>query len=89
MAECVVYRSRKRADTYLYLCADLSLDDLPEELGASFGQGVEVMRLDLTRETRLAQVEAAAVLTALEDPGYFLQLPPRVSVEELITRKFG
>ena len=87
--ECVVYRSQKREDTYLFLHADKSLDDLPEELAASFGAAVEVMRLDLEPGTRLAQADAAAVLAALENPGYFLQMPPRVSVEELIYRRFG
>ena len=89
MTECIVYRSAKREETYLYLEASRSLDELPEELAASFGRAVEVMRLDLTLETRLAIADTATVLAALEDPGYFLQLPPAVPVEELISRRFA
>ena len=89
MTECIVYRSAKREETYLYLEASRSLDELPEELAASFGHAVEVMRLDLKPNTHLAIAHTPTVLGALEDPGYFLQLPPAVPVEELISRRFA
>ena len=89
MTECIVYRSAKREETYLYLEASRSLDELPGELAASFGRAVKVMSLDLRPDTRLAVADTRAVLAALEDPGYFLQLPPAVPVEELISRRFA
>ncbi|MBT8039492.1 MAG: YcgL domain-containing protein [Xanthomonadales bacterium] len=89
MTECIVYRSEKREDTYLYLRANQPLDDLPVELLESFGQAIEVMQLNLDVDTRLAQVDARAVQAALKNSGYFVQLPPKVPVEELITRTFS
>ena len=65
MTECIVYRSAKREETYLYLEASRSLDELPEELSVSFGRAIEVMRLGLKPETRLAIADTATVLAAL------------------------
>ena len=89
MTACLVYRSGKKEETYLYLKVGVSFDDLPERLLAMFGEPALVMKLELQSETRLAQADAARVLDALEADGYFLQLPPKVPVEERISRKFG
>jgi len=55
-------------------------------LRALFGKPVLVMNLNLSEQRKLAQVEAIAVITALETKGYFLQLPPKTPTEEQITR---
>lgn len=89
MASCFVYRSGKREDTYLYLPLGQDFADLPKALRQAFGEPVPVMKLDIEVDTRLAQADVARVLQAFEIDGYFLQLPPKVSVEELITKRFG
>lgn len=89
MALCTVYRSEKRPETYLYLAAGRSFEDLPEELRRIFGTPVFVMSLNLDPERRLARVSTAEVLESLLDPGYFLQLPPELPVEEEIARRFS
>jgi uncharacterized protein YcgL (UPF0745 family) len=89
MPACSIYRSEKKDSTYLYLAEGVSFEDLPAELRARFGAATEVMQLDLEANTRLAQADAKNVLQALEDPGYYLQLPPEVSVEELLNRSFS
>lgn len=89
MALCTVYRSEKKPETYLYLAAGTSFDDLPEGLRKVFGAPVFVMSLKLDPGRRLARVSAAEVLESLRDPGYFLQLPPELPVEEEISRRFS
>lgn len=89
MTACLVYRSGRKEETYLYLKVGMPFDDLPEGLLAMFGEPALVMKLELQADTKLAQADAARVLEALETEGYFLQLPPKVPVEELISRKFG
>ena len=89
MTTCFVYRSGKREDTYLFLPLGQKFDDLDDALRAAFGEPVPVMKLDVDEDTRLAQANARQVLKAFEDQGYYLQLPPRESVEDLISKRFG
>lgn len=89
MTNCTVYRSGKKADTYLYLADALEFEELPDTLRTAFGEPVHVMTLDLGPDRRLAHAESAEVLRALEDPGYYLQLPPKIPIEDEITRRFS
>ena len=89
MPSCLVYRSSKKQETYLFLPVGGAYDDLPDTLRAMFGEPVPVMKLDLEPGTRLAQADAPRVIEALETEGYFLQLPPDTTVEELLNRNFG
>ena len=89
MPSCLVYRSSKKQETYLFLPVGGVYEDLPEDLRAMFGDPALVMKLDLDADTRLAQAEAPRVIEALETEGYFLQLPPDTPVEELLNRNFG
>ena len=87
MKACLIYRSGKKEETYLYLPVGKSFSDLPEELQQTFGEPFLVMKLDVHADARLARVTPARVLEALDKDGYFLQLPPKLPVEEEITRK--
>lgn len=89
MPHCLIYRSGKKEETYLYLKVGMPFEDLPEGLLESFGEPSLVMKLEIGPATRLAQADAARVARALEEDGYFLQLPPKVPVEELISRNFS
>lgn len=89
MTLCKVYRSGRRAETYLYLREGLAFDDLPAELREVFGEPVFVMALRLDEERRLARVDVRVVLERLRVPGYFLQLPAELPVEEDISRRFA
>jgi uncharacterized protein YcgL (UPF0745 family) len=84
--KCVVYRSEKKAETYLYLAAGMKLEDLPEELTSVFGEAAPVMMLQLTPERKLSRVDVNRVLEALSSEGYFLQLPPELPTEKEIDR---
>ena len=89
MQLCNVYRSDRKAETYLYLRKDLEFEDLPEGLQQSFGPPAFVMQLAITPQKKLSRVETARVLEQLEDPGWYLQLPPKLPVEEEIARRFS
>ena len=89
MILCKVYRSGKKAETYLYLEQDLAFEDLPAELRQAFGEPAFVMQLKLNTERRLARVDVRQVLEQLGAQGYYLQLPPELPVEEEIERLFS
>lgn len=89
MPACVVYRSGRKAETYLYVAADLPFDDLPAELRERFGEPTFVMRLELSPKRKLSRVAVERVIEGLENDGFFLQLPPRLPIEEEIARRFS
>jgi uncharacterized protein YcgL (UPF0745 family) len=86
MKSCKVYRSDKKAETYLYLTDEMEFDDLPTELQERFGEPAFVLRLELSADRRLARVDVTKVLESLTVHGFYLQLPPKLPVEEEITR---
>jgi uncharacterized protein YcgL (UPF0745 family) len=86
MTPCKVYRSEKKAETYLYLADHLPFDELPTELREQFGEATFVLSLELSADRELARVEVTRVLASLEETGYYLQLPPELPVEEEISR---
>lgn len=86
MTPCKVYRSEKKAETYLYLADELPFDDLPAELREQFGEATFVLALELSVGRQLARVDVVKVLESLAKSGYYLQLPPKLPVEEEITQ---
>ena len=71
-----VYKSPKKDEMYLYLNKIDGLKKIPEELLSVFGKPVHAMDLLLTPEKTLARADAAKVLSALQENGYYLQMPP-------------
>ncbi len=86
MVHCKVYRSEKKAETYLYLADSLPYEDLPPELHDRFGEATFVLSLELSADRKLARVDVEKVLESLSESGYYLQLPPELPVEEEISR---
>jgi uncharacterized protein YcgL (UPF0745 family) len=86
--KCNVYRSDKKPETYLYLAAEQEFDDLPDELQQYFGTPALVMELECRPGMKLARADANRVMAELESQGFYLQLPPKVTVEEEISRRF-
>ncbi len=81
---CQVYRSPRRAEMYLYVDMERGLVDVPEPLLASFGEPEKALSLLLTPDRKLARADAAEVLAAIQQQGFYLQLPP--TPEELQRR---
>lgn len=73
---CQVYRSARRAGTYLFTERGAGLSRVPPALLEHFGEAQPVLLLHLHPGRRLAQADPAVVLAALRDCGYYLQLPP-------------
>jgi uncharacterized protein YcgL (UPF0745 family) len=73
---CSIYRSTKKDETYLYVNKSRGLGCVPEGLVELFGAPREAMTLLLTPDKKLARADIQKVLAALEEQGYYLQLPP-------------
>ena len=71
-----VYKSKKKADTFLFVEKRDDFDKVPEPLMAMFGQPLYVMIIILAKREHLGGSDLEAVKGALSDQGYYLQLPP-------------
>lgn len=69
-----VFRSSKKADTYLFVKRGQVWEELPESLLAVFGTGIHSMDLVMTPERKLARTTGKQVLDAIEDKGFYLQM---------------
>ena len=74
--QCFVYKSPRKADTYVFLAKRDGFDVLPAPIAETLGKLVWVMDLDLTPERKLAREDAAVVIANIERRGFHLQLPP-------------
>ena len=79
--DTIVFKSAKKNDFYLYLKADSEFESLPMELRHSFGTPIFVMDLTIDEQRSLARADPLKVLSALEENGFYLQLPPFVHEE--------
>ena len=73
---CQVFRSPRRAGTYLFVDRSEGISRVPEELCESFGEPELVITIKLSANRKLGQADAAAVLAAIRGQGFYLQLPP-------------
>ncbi len=73
---CWIYKSNRKEEMYLFLSAEDAFDVLSDELLSSFGTPVFVLSMELTANRKLARVDTGKVTAALQQDGYFLQLPP-------------
>ena len=71
-----VYKSLRKADTYVYLARRDDFDCVPAGMRAALGRLQFVLELALTPERRLASEDPATVRGNLAARGFHLQLPP-------------
>ncbi|HEY5602150.1 MAG TPA: YcgL domain-containing protein [Gammaproteobacteria bacterium] len=74
---CAIYKSLKKADTYLFMQPAQEFSQLPQALLAMLGKLEFVMHVDLDKREKLALSDVRQVKTALREQGYYLQLPPK------------
>lgn len=74
--QAFVYKSQRKADTYVYLAKRDDFEPLPEALKSMLGGLQFVLELELSPERKLARVDAASVMTHLQSTGFFVQMPP-------------
>ena len=84
---CHIYRSNRKVDTYLYLVDKDDFSVLPEDLLKVFGDPEFSFSFELSKDRKLAMVDAGEVLNNLELQGYHLQLQGDLLVEEMLTMK--
>ena len=73
--KCAVYKSRRRADTYLYVEAENDFRRVPQALLRILGTLELVLTLELDGRRTLAQADPQEVQRQLLEQGYYLQLP--------------
>ncbi|QSX79324.1 YcgL domain-containing protein [Agrilutibacter solisilvae] len=76
--QAYVYKSLRKADTYVYLSARDDFARLPEPLRAQLGNLQFVLEVTLTPDRALAREDAGVVRANLASRGFHLQFPPTV-----------
>lgn len=72
---CFVYKSQRRADTFVYLAARDDFEKIPAPLRGSLGALQFVVEFDFGPQRRLAQHDAAVVRNNLLNQGVHIQFP--------------
>lgn len=73
-----VYKSLRKADTYVYLRTRDDFALIPEPVRAPLGELAFVLSVELGPERRLARADVEVVRRNLAERGFHLQLPPTV-----------
>lgn len=73
---CAVYKSSRKADTYLYLAKRNDFSEVPASLMELFGTPVFSMLLPIEKIKGLANADIEKVRTEVAKKGFYLQLPP-------------
>jgi uncharacterized protein len=81
--QAYVYKSQRKADTYVYLAARDDFDRLPESLRLQLGPLQFVLDVALTVDRKLAREDAAAVRENLATRGFHLQFPPASDIDPM------
>lgn len=74
--QAYVYKSLRKADTYLYLRQRDDFGVVPEAVRQPLGELVFVLEVALTESRRLARADPAVVRANLSVHAFHLQFPP-------------
>lgn len=78
-----VYKSQKRADSYVYLAARDDFTRLPEPLRSQLGRLQFVLEVALTPDRKLARENPLQVMENLAARGFHLQFPPSAALDPM------
>ena len=73
---CYVYKSRRRAETYLFLAQRDDFARVPEALRGNLGDLDFTFEFDLTPGRKLARGDGEAVRANLSNQGFHIPFPP-------------
>ncbi len=73
---CAIYKSPKKAQTYLFVNKRDDFSSVPEALMKTFGTPNLVTLINLATKEKLAMADLEKVKKNLEEQGFYLQLPP-------------
>ena len=79
---CFIYRSERKADTYLYLIEKGDFSQVPEELLQVFGEPEFSFQFELTAERSLAKEDSSVVYENLKMQGFHLQIADDLLIEQ-------
>ncbi|QSX74065.1 YcgL domain-containing protein [Lysobacter arenosi] len=85
--QAYVYKSLRKADTYVYLAKRDEFARLPEHLRTQLGTLQFVLEVALTPERKLARGDAAVVRENLAARGFHLQFP--TTLDDPMTEDWG
>lgn len=77
MKLCAVYKSSKKADTYLYVEKRDDFSEVPEALMKVFGPPKFVTLVPLIKHDKIANIDRSEFIDKVTSEGYYLQLPPK------------
>jgi uncharacterized protein YcgL (UPF0745 family) len=75
--KCFVYKSIKKADSYIYINKKDNFENIPEQLLQLFGAPQFTLEFELTEDRKLPLVDAKQVMHSLNTQGYYLQMPSK------------
>ncbi len=84
---CYIYRSERKADTYLYLLKKDDFSKVPPELLKVFGEPQFSFQFQLSPQRSLAKEDPAEVCANLQQQGYHLQLQDDLLIEQQLALK--
>jgi len=74
---CSVYKSAKKAQTYLFINKRDDFSEVPEALMKMFGKPELVTVLNLATKDKLGFADLTKVKESLAEQGYYLQITPK------------
>lgn len=74
--QCFVYKSLRKAETYVFLKTAETFDVLPGPIAEQLGTLAFVIEIQLNSERKLARENVDEVMVNLGVQGYHLQFPP-------------
>ncbi len=75
LMKTVIYKGHKKQDSYLYIEQEDDFSRVPEILITALGKLEFVMAVDLSSQKKLAQADIKQVISALQEDGFYLQMP--------------
>ena len=73
---CVIYKSSKKEQTYLFVEKRDDFSKVPDALMVTFGTPILVTLINLATKDKLGMADLSKVKQNLTEQGYYLQLPP-------------
>lgn len=72
-----VYKTAKKEGMYLYVPKKDDFSAVPQALMSRFGKPQLVMLLPVHKREELGGVDKQKLLDAMDEPGFYLQMPPK------------
>ncbi|NQZ25001.1 MAG: YcgL domain-containing protein [Colwellia sp.] len=73
---CAIYKSARKAQTYIFVKTRDDFSSVPDGLMKTFGTPQLVTLVNLATKNKLAMADLEKVKANLDETGFYLQLPP-------------